>query len=371
MRGNGRLAAAAPQYTLVTLVKELAQSAGAGETQEALLEWLYSITRSLGVRMRCVSAATPAPLALVSSWPPLSGNTAEKANIERIILSCNHRNIHGAPLCAKSNGTIIDARTWGHLVVPTRALALHPSAREVDRGLSAPSAEDYGTGVYDIIQARDGTVVNLYCWDHPAKGPMWCLSTSNGYDVSHLRWRGAKTHAELVHGLLLRHPAFVAETEMTLERNFLRKGDVRLGFGRLARTRCYTIGFRHGNFHPMEADPPAVWNIQSADLATGRPECGPGGGLPHVPHWALYTCNDIASRRGAAVRMADLDYISRTALEDAKAIIAGWPAAGRCHFNYGFILRARDRSYPDVGRTSMRTWSTTSWSSPSMPSCTC
>ena len=255
MRGNDRLAVAAPQYTLVTLVKELAQSAGAGETQEALLEWLYSITRSLGVRMRCVSAATPAPLALDSSWPPLSGNTAEKANIERIILSCNH--IRGAPLCAESNGAIIDARTWGHLVVPTRAFAFHPSAREVDRGLSAPSAEDYGTVVYDIIQARDGTVVNLYCWGHPVKGPMWCLSTSNGYDVSHLKWRGVNTNAEIVHGLLLRHPAFVAETEMTLERNFLRKGDVRLGFGRLARTRCYTIGFRHGNFHPMVADPPS------------------------------------------------------------------------------------------------------------------
>ena len=245
------------------------------------------------------------------------------------------------PLCAESNGAIIDARTWGHLVVPTRAFALHPSTKEVDRGLSAAD-------VCDIVQMRDGTVVNLYCWDHPVKGPIWCLSTSNDYDVSHLKWRGAKTYAELVHGLLLRHPAFVAETEMTLERNFLRKGDVRLGFGRLARTRCYTIGFRHGNFHPMVADPPAVWNIQSADLATGRPECGPGGGLPHVPHQVLYTRNDIASRRGAAVRMADLDYISRTALEDAKAIIAGWPAAGRCHFNYGFILRARDRSYPDV-----------------------
>ena len=344
----------APQYTLATLVKELAQSAGAGETQDALLEWLYSITRSLGVWMRCVSAATPAPLALDSSWPPLSGNTAEKANIERIILSCNH--IRGAPLCAESNGAIIDARTWGHLVVPTRAFVLHPSAREVDRGLSATSAEDYGTGVYDIIQARDGTVVNLYCWDHPVKGPMWCLSTSNGYDVSHLRWRGAKTYAEIVHGLLLRHPAFVAETEMTLERNFLRKGDVRLGFGRLARTRCYTIGFRHGNFHPMVADLPAVWNIQSADLATGRPECGPGGGLPHVPHQVLYTRNDITSRRGAAVRMADLDYISRTALEDAKAIIAalGTGATWTSSASHRFcsVSGSWSTSYPR-GRTSL------------------
>ena len=172
------LGGCSPQYT------QIARRAGAGETQEALLEWLYLITRSFGVRTRCVAAAPE------SGEAPLSG--AKKAHIGRIILSCNRRKIRGgAPLCAESNGAIIDARTWGLLVVPAPTFALQPSVKKVDRGLSAPSA-DFGTGVYDIVQIRDGTVVNLYCWDHPVKGPIWCLSTSNGYDVSHLKWRGRR-----------------------------------------------------------------------------------------------------------------------------------------------------------------------------------
>lgn len=455
-----RRAAPTPQYTLATLVEELAQRAEAGETQKTLIEWLYSLTSGLGIRMRydehlvaeplpapaepepapvvepkpelkdddgafpaLVSPSTPAaddapadedapagvddegfqkkkargrrkkkevtriPVtvekgrltihfddsALQEREPPAGGRFGHLADGEafvgRIILSCDRRdNSAGAPLWAESNGAVIDARTWKHLVVPPRAFTPRPSAKEVDRGLGAPddSPEDgrLGTGAYDIVQVSDGTVVNLYCWDHPTKGPIWCLSSSNGYDVSHLKWMGAKTYAEIVHELLTQHPAFVAATGMTLERDYLCEGDMRLAFKTLDRARSYTIGFRHGNFHPMGADPAGIWNIQTADLASGTPMYGPG--LPHVPRQALYTRDDIirlakaggrlgVGAGGSAIQMADLDHISRTALEDAKAVIAGkaptvppLPAELRdegvhvCPFNYGFILRSRN-----------------------------
>ena len=443
---------AAPQYTLATLVEELSQRAEAGETQETLVEWLYSLTSGLGIRMRydehehetkapaektpADPEPTPAPapsaeerdaafpaLTSPSTGAAASGEQAAKDDqaeddgfqkagrrrkkkkvirtpipitvekgrmtihflereppaggrfdhfVGRIILSCDRRNTRvDAPLCAEANGAVIDARTWKHLVVPSRTFTPRPSAKDVDRGLSTPDDSPegvrLGTGVYDIIQVSDGTVVNLYCWDHPTKGPIWCLSSSNGYDVSHLKWMGAKTYAEIVYELLMKHPAFVAETGMTLERDYLCEGDMRLAFAKLDRSRSYTIGFRHGNFHPMGADPAGIWNIQAADLASGTPLYGPeGSGLPHIPRQALYT-RDVIIRlakaggrhgvgaNGTAIQVADLDHISRTALEDAKAVIAGeaptvppLPAELRdegvhvCPFNYGFILRSRN-----------------------------
>jgi hypothetical protein len=274
---------------------------------------------------------------------------------------------------------VIDARTWDHLVVPSRAFAPRPSAKEVDRGLGSGHGTGHGTGHYDIIQVSDGTIVNLYRWEHPVKGPIWCLSTGNGYDVSHLKWMGDKTYAELVHELLAAcHPDFVSATGMGLERDFLCEGDVRLSFATLDASRCYTVGFRHGNFHPVTADAPSIWNIQTAVLATGAPEyfgpeAGGATGLPLVPRQELYTRADIirlahaggrlgVGADGTAIQMADLEHISRTALVDARAVIAGeaptvppLPLADGVHispFNYGFILRSRSPAatgvYSDV-----------------------
>ena len=97
-----------------------------------------------------------------------------------IILSCDRRNIR-ARLCAESNGAVIDARAWALLVVPPRAFAPRPLAKEVDRALSVPDADgEIRTSHYDIIQVSDGTVVTLYCWTHLAKGPIWCLASING-----------------------------------------------------------------------------------------------------------------------------------------------------------------------------------------------
>ena len=100
---------------------------------------------------------------------------------------------------------------------------------------------------------------------------MWCLASANGFDVSHLRLGGDETYAEVLFELLAKNPSFLAATGLRLRHGLLRVDDVRLDFQTLERGRCYTIGFRHPNFHPMVADLPGVWKIESVDLASGSP----------------------------------------------------------------------------------------------------
>ena len=247
----------AAHYTLTTLVAELRERAEAVEPQASLVEWLHSLTSGFGIRMR-FDEHVEGPAARRfggkkrgKRWEVRERqipNGIERGRlrirlskvlegsffIDRIILSCDRRNIC-APLCAECNGAVIDARTWTHLVMPLRAFASRPWAKEVDRALSARDADgEIRTGLYNVIQVSHGTVVTLYNWTHPAKGPIWCLATGNGYDVSHLRWMGGKT-AEIVHGLLADCPGFPAAAGLGFRRDFLCEGDTRLDFKYLDR----------------------------------------------------------------------------------------------------------------------------------------
>ena len=157
--------------------------------------------------------------------------------------------------------------------------------------------------------------------------------------------------------LLAKSPTFLAATGFRLRRGLLCVDDVCLEFQTLERGRYYTIGFRHPNFHPMVTNPPGVWNIQSVDLASG---VATAAGLQGIPRQAAYNREDLVRlvssqdvrRRG--IRVEGLKLISRRALDDAKAAIAGKPVprllASRewvfnTSFNYGFVLCSRR---PDV-----------------------
>ena len=187
----------------------------------------------------------------------------------RIILSRGRRG-GGSRLCAECNGAVIDVRTWTLLAVRPRAFDPRPSKKEVDRAFADPDADGVvRTGHYNVIQVIDRTVATTYSWTHPKKGLVWCLASVNGFDVSHLKWGGDETYAEVLFELLAKSPTFLAATGLRLRRGLLCVDDVRLDFQTLERGRCYTISFRHPNFHLMVADPPGVWNIQSVDLASG------------------------------------------------------------------------------------------------------
>ena len=186
---------------------------------------------------------------------------------------------------------------------------------------------------------------------------MWCLASANGYDVSNLKWGGDEIFAEVLFEHLAKSPTFLAATGLRLRRGLLCVDDVRLHFQTLDRGRCYTIGFRHPNFHPMAADPPGVWNIQSVDLASG---VATAAGLPGILRQAAYNREDLVRLVGSqdvrrrGIRVEDLELISRRALDDAKAAIAGKPvprllASRKWVFINGFILRfRRPEVCPDV-----------------------
>ena len=175
--------------------------------------------------------------------------------------------------------------------------------------------------------------MTIYSWTHPKKGLVWFLASAYGFDVSHPKWGGDETYAEVLFELLAKSPTFLAATGLRLRRGLLCVDDVRLDFQTLERGRCYTIGFRHPNFHPMVADPPGVWNIQPVDLASG---VATAADLPGIPRQAAYNREDLVRLVGSqdvrrrGIRVEDLELISRRALDDAKAAIAGpgsWPAA--------------------------------------------
>ena len=178
--------------------------------------------------------------------------------------------------------------------------------KEVDHAFAAPQADGVlRTGHYNVMQVMDGTVMTIYSWTHPKKGLVWCLASAKGFDI----WGGDETYAEVLSELLAKSPTFLAATGLRLRHGLLCVDDVHLDFQTLERGRCYTIGFRHPNFHPMVADPPGVWNIQSVDLASG---VASGAGLPGIPRKAAYNHEDLVCLVGSqdvrhrGIRVEDL-----------------------------------------------------------------
>jgi len=229
-----------------------------------------------------------------------------KIIVGRIVLSVEKRNQKASleryiPLRQECNGVVIDARTWRALVIPPSSFNPFPTTKVVDSYL----AED----LYDVIRVDDGTVVTLYCWDHPEDGPVWALASSNGYDVSSLCWIGQITYAGVFHDLATRiYPEFVTVTGMTLKTAV--DGSTHLEFANLDRSRCYTVGFRHHNFHPLEFDPERMWQIQSTDLSGESPVVifspdDESTGLPVIPKQNV--CQDLAELAAKAIALESKD----------------------------------------------------------------
>jgi hypothetical protein len=287
----------------------------------------------------------------------------------RIVLSNDKRggSSHGRmpTLFYECNGVVLDARTWRVLAIPPCAFNSHPRASDVDPLL----ADD----LFDVIRVDDGTVVTLYHWMHPTNGGTWALASSNGYDVSSLHWIGPLTYAEVFFDLAQRaYPKFGAATGMTLLRG--ATGETTLNFASLATDRCYTIGFRHHNFHPLLADPERMWQIQCTDLSGPIPVTLYTDGLPVIPAQFVYAPPDLCrlaslaaealgksgtissgkdDARPRPLSVAGLAALGTKALAKAKLYVAGCWLNGRLEaetgeslpveIDYGFILRSKDR----------------------------
>jgi hypothetical protein len=296
--------------------------------------------------------------------------------VGRLILSGDKRGGgesrgRGVTLYYECNGVVLDARTWRILSMPPGSFNLRPAAKSVDLNL--------GLQLYDVIRVDDGTVLTLYCWEHPTDGHVWALSSSNGYDVSSYCWIGMLTYAEIFYELATQlYPEFVANTGMRIIRGG-ESGVTRLMFDNLSPDSCYTIGFRHHNFHPMTADPERMWQIQHTLLTVENPIATLGGGLPCIPNQIVFSnynelLADVLRRTGAvpaepspenaerAITMGALLKTGENAMARARAFVAGC-AQGKIplaapgsqlspELHYGYILRSRDpkrtAEYSDV-----------------------
>lgn len=283
------------------------------------------------------------------------------AEITRIILSCDRHIVKGGGLlCAECNGAVIDARTWTPLAVPPRAFNPRVSARNIDELLAR--------SMFDILPVPDGTVITLYPWNPVSASPdmgrrdgCWALASSNGYDVSSMRWMGPHTYSEVFFSIAEQYPDLIARTGMAIGRYRTEHGELTyLTCRDLDRTRCYTVGFRHHDFHPMKWDAQRAWQIQYSLLETGRTACADdGGGLPGLP-WqtavepselvvpgtaALAAAIPSATIITAPLTLGRLVELCEPAFENAKRMAAAWaahPDEAQPSPCYGFILRSKD-----------------------------
>jgi hypothetical protein len=160
--------------------------------------------------------------------------------ISRILLSTFRRGKKlSTELYRQLNGLVFQLPGWKLLSVAAPILNFNFKMNEMVQNLSS----------YDIYPVIDGTVVTLYWYEsqHTPNGGSWRLSSTNGYDVTDMRWLGARTYMEALLELTNQYPTFSLD--------------------RLNRSCSYTIGFRHPEFQPMKYDGARIWFIQSCNTS--------------------------------------------------------------------------------------------------------
>jgi hypothetical protein len=166
----------------------------------------------------------------------------------RVILTNAARKRNGqASLNEFCNGLVLEMSTWKPLSIPPRQYIT-----SIDTDMTnAALIHD----LYDVFAIEDGTTVTFYYWNG-----VWRISTSNGIDVANVKWN-MKTYSEVI-----------SETVSMPFEEFC---------ARLDPASCYTIGFRHPDFHPFEIEGRAMhaWSIQSTNLESGIVSYEAFGGL--------------------------------------------------------------------------------------------
>jgi hypothetical protein len=124
---------------------------------------------------------------------------------------------------------------------------------------------------YDVYPIIDGTVVTLYWY-----GNSWRLSSSNGYDVTNMRWLSNKTYFDAIVELAADYPAF--------------------SFDRLSKSSSYTIGFRHHSFQPLLSDPQKMWFIQSCNTSLLNMLSVVNADISKIPVQTMAGLNNLLSK---------------------------------------------------------------------------
>lgn len=286
-----------------------------GATDDGVMQYILTVAKYYNIRIR--------------------SEYGEDAQIIRLVLSVNRvtRSTHASQssiIYYQCNGVVINAATWAIISMPLRAFNRQPDLKIVNSHIEKSR--------YEIIPIEDGTVVTLYNWVGPL-GACWSISSSNAYDVSTVKWSGTRTYAQIIYDLCTRlYPEFVETSGMSLDTT---DDYALLQFTNLDPAHCYTLGFRHYDFHPVVNDRERIWQIRSVNMGTLVPNTGdlmPGIPLQVEPiEMTEQTVSEIT---------ANCD----NSLVVAKAAIASGNMDAK--FNYGYILRStniRDtREHSDI-----------------------
>lgn len=227
------------------------------------------------------------------------GPNNSNGKITRILFKLNKTNKEHTTLHYLCNGLVID---------PYKKIQCNAPPIAFNKGhiFSNINLENYN--IYKVI---DGTVVTLYY------SYKWNISTNNAYDVSGYRWIGEKTYAMILSELMynLYKPSIKSNGFRLID------NDTAITFDKLDIQYSYTIGFRHKSFHPIEADPECMWNIQKVNLITK--EVFLDTGIHGIPDQRPISVSSVK----------EMLEFNRTALDYA------------CNsniFHYGYILKSKD-----------------------------
>ena len=223
----------------------------------------------------------------------------------RVILTTNRTHADFRhELVRQCNGVVLEYPTWNVLALPARMFGPPVRNRYIN-------IDDYT--IYDV---KDGTTITLYWYID-----QWRLSSTNGYDVTDLRWMGDITYMQAFNEIAAAYPEFSLD--------------------KLDKNKSYTIGFRHHKFHPLLTDPQKMWLIQTTDLAQINAQNSPGVvtdtkaelGLPlqTVPELAERSVKWLLARNAEALDQ----YLSTLRNNIAPRI------------HYGYVLRSKSGG-PDI-----------------------
>lgn len=166
--------------------------------------------------------------------------------VRRVLLTSNRNTADfTSELVQQCNGVVLEYPSWKILAVPPPMF--NPRYRL--NNLKAKANENGEFNTLNVYEVRDGTTVTLYFYDG-----RWCLASANGFEVNDYQFLGNHTYMSAFLEAAKQYPAFSLATCFSTE-------------------QCYTCGFRHHDFHPLQADPQGVWLIQVynlKDVNTGK-----------------------------------------------------------------------------------------------------
>lgn len=257
------------------------------------------------------------------------------------------------------NGVVIDTHNWRVISMPPKGMIQVNSAGNANSvgntynansvtsagnantapGIAIPNinnecgkpdllARVLSKGKHYLHPIHDGTIVTLYFWSG-----RWCISSSNGYDVSNYKWMCGMTFAEIIMDLFSRkYPEAVQALGMSL----ITVNGTKLNFENLPRNMSHTIFFRHHKFHPVLTDEERVWHYGSVKTDEDYPlklHFDSEYMIPHVPQ------RDAPITIGTNGIESSEDVTSKLELSLEQCL--------NTHF-YGYILLSTDRRFNDI-----------------------